>query len=148
MTTRLAALLAALLLASACSQSSSQSAASSQSGEASQTTGALDGVKYRIPLYSSGVTSAATLVRPGVYQFQTSESVSTVLAWYKSHVPGNLGGVWEGSGDESSPVANQDWGYDHAHPTGGEFSVGIQHARSDQPGYAPNTKTIVEVTDR
>lgn len=99
-------------------------------------------------MYSSGVTSSPELVRAGVYQFQTSDSVSTVLAWYKSHVPADLGGVWDSNGDDSDPIDSRDWGYDHAHPAGGVFNVAIQHARSGQPGYAPGTKTIVEVADR
>lgn len=108
----------------------------------------MQGVKYRIPVYSSNITRPAERgLALGIYQFETSDSVSTVLAWYKSHIPNEMGGVWDSSQDDG-PIDDRDWGYDHAHAPGGRFSVAINHLRKGLPGYAAGTKTIVQVVDR
>lgn len=150
MNKQLLAVLTALVLTSACGHSSG-TGTQSTSGGASQpaaATDSLQGVKYRVPVYSSNITRPAERgLAPGIYQYQTSDSVSTVLAWYKSHIPSGLGGVWDSSQDDG-PIDDRDWGYDHAHPAGGAFSVGINHTRSGEPGYAPGTKTVVQVVDR
>jgi hypothetical protein len=97
-------------------------------------------------LYSSNITSPAAISLPGAYQFQTSDDVYTVLAWYKSHVPGSLGGTWVSS-DPSGTPENQDWSLSKADSGRGDFYVDIEHVRKGVPVYAPGSKTIVEVGD-
>lgn len=99
-------------------------------------------------MYTSNLTSPPTSdLSPGIYQFQTSDPVLTVVAWYKAHLPGNMGGTWVSS-DPSGAAANVDWSYVHTQTAGDNFSVDVEHSRSNGPAYAPGTKTIVEVVDR
>jgi hypothetical protein len=146
------AILTASLLASGCGHSSgaaSQSASNASSAPAgAPASSSLQGVKYRVPLYPNNITRSAELgIAPGIYQYQTSDAVLTVVAWYKSHVPSAMGGTWVSS-DPSSPADITDWSYTHAQTPGGEFSVDVEHARKGVPVYAAGTKTIVEVVDR
>ncbi len=139
---RYGALLGALLLASACGHSASSASS------ATAASGSLEGVKYRVPVYTSNLTSPPTKgLAPGIYQFQTADSVLTVVAWYKAHLPSNMGGSWVSS-DPSGAAANVDWSYVHTQGAGDDFSLDVEHSRSNGPAYAPGTKTIVEVVDR
>jgi hypothetical protein len=143
------AVLGALLFATACGHSSgaSQSASNASSAPpAAAASSSLQGVKYRVPLYSNNVTKPAELgIEPGIYQYETSDSVLTVVAWYKSHIPSDMGGKWVSS-DPSSPADITDWSY--VKPGDGQFSVDVEHSRNGVPVYAAGTKTIVQVVDR
>jgi len=128
------------------SQASSATAApaAADAGGSDSASGALEGVKGRVPLYTSNVTRKSQTITPGMYQFETSDSPAQVAAWYKAHVPAALGGKWS----DPDPDAAPQWGY-QAKPSDGAVSVTIQPAQaSNQAAYAPGTKSIVAVTDR
>jgi hypothetical protein len=144
MKTRSAAL-AALLLASTCGHSSGD-ASQSTSNASAAAAGALEGVKYRVPMYPGTLTVPASTAHAGAYTFETSDDVQTVVAWYKLHVPANVGGSWEGS-DGNNPVGIQEWNLVRAKPAQGEFYVDIEGVSKAAPGSDPGSKTIVEVGD-
>jgi hypothetical protein len=142
---RFAAALVAALLAAGCSGSSSgdTQTQATQAQEQTSATGALDGVKNRVPIYDSNITAKASTVTPGMYQFETSDTPAQVVAWYKAHIPGSLAGKW----NMPDPDAAPQWGY-RADVSDGRFDITIQPVNTAYKGYAAGSKSIVAVIDK
>lgn len=140
--TCLTALLIAALLASGCSGSSRTTGSQAQTQARAPASGALEGVKNRVPVYDSHITAQPATVTPGMYQFETSDTPAQVVAWYKAHMPGSLDGKWSYPDPDAAP----EWGFQGT-VSDGRLDITIQPVNTAYTGYGAGSKTIVAVID-